>query len=183
MSAYNNLDNRMKKYEASFSITLPPQFSYIIRVNSHCFSNIFSRKCCNEDISEMFKNVALQMSKDIQGCSMFYCIGDEMSFLISNNKTEYTQPWLGGDVNKIVSITSSMASSHMLNYIINNIPDSITDRLPIFSSKVFIIPDNFEIQNYVYWRKSLYSNNIEEEQKWIVIRTMMMIKEIEINAD
>ena len=88
-------------------------------------------------------DTAKVLVNNIQGCNFCYCQSDEISCLITDYRTIGTDAWFDYNVNKLVSISASIASSNFsmqLNDIVH------------FDSRAFSIPMD-EVCNYFIWRQ------------------------------
>jgi len=148
----NQLEERMLQYESCLSVILPPRLPYIIRVGGHCFSSFMSN-LDDPKVSQLFKLTTQKMHENIQGCAVSHHHKDELCFLINNSKNENTQPWCGGDKSKIESLSASMATAFFMHYCQKQFPEAIESRVPIFKSKVFVVPDIQEAYRYLSWRE------------------------------
>lgn len=113
-------------------------------------------------------DVALDLCKNIQGAKFAYVQSDEVSILINAYENENSEAYFGGNIQKIVSITASMASVYFSTHSASVFGEN---RTALFDARVFNIPKH-EVMNVFYWRqidnkrnsiqmlaRSLYSHN------------------------
>lgn len=80
---------------------------------------------------------------------MAYLQSDEISFLLIDYEKIETQPWFRNEIQKLCSITASLAASKMTKFL---------DREVSFDSRVFVIPP-MEVCNYFIWRQRDWIRN------------------------
>lgn len=115
------------------------------------------------------------LCENIQGCMLGYTQSDEISLLLTDYTTFETQPWFDYEVQKICSISASMATLAFNKFFMANV-DKETDEFyktwnvseedkkyidiinksctkgAMFDSRCFNIPKE-EVTNYFYWRQ------------------------------
>lgn len=113
---------------------------------------------------------AKYLCKNIQGAKFAFVQSDEISILMTDFDKINTCAWFDGNVQKIASISASMATSkfnqlRFLDYITKKYNDNITTitelylqnlseiKLAEFDSRVFTIPSQIEVFNYFVWRQ------------------------------
>lgn len=152
MSDLSDLGIRMKRYEGVSTKLLPRRIPVIIRLDGKAFHTL-TRKYYNKGFSEEFTKdmitTAEHLVKNIQGCSFCYSQSDEISLLLTDYQTIRTEPWFGYSVNKVVSISSALASSRF-SRILN---DSV-----LFDCRAFSVPQD-EVCNYFIWRQNDATRN------------------------
>lgn len=141
------LGDRMKAYEAVTRVVLPKRTYTIIRVDGRAFHS-YLRGCDKPyDIRFMadMDAVAEALCREISGAVFAYTQSDEISVLAYDFATPGTQPWFGGVVAKVVSISAAVATA------------TLNARRPgptaLFDSRVFTIADPREVANYFIWRQ------------------------------
>ena len=108
----DSLGDRMKGYENSYRMYLPKRMPVIIRVDGkafHSFTKEFKRPFDDMLISCM-QTTAMRLCSQIEGAKLAYVQSDEISILLTNNDTIETEPWFGNNLQKLASITASMAT-------------------------------------------------------------------------
>lgn len=146
------LGNRMKIYERNSNQTLTKRVPVIIRIDGRAFHRL-TKKVCTKGFDIIFHRFMSEIMKtiahDMQGCSFAYGQSDEMSFLLTDYRTINTECWFGYELNKLTSISASLASS------------LFTDTFKVkcsFDSRAFNLPQD-EVCNYFIWRQQDATRN------------------------
>jgi len=177
----SDLANRMKTYYEQVPKTrLIRRIPVIIRIDGkafHTFTKGFT-KPFDEFLIQSMQETMMYLCENIQGCVLGYAQSDEISLVLIDYQTLDTQAWLDYEVQKMCSITASMATMtfnkvFLSNHVrcISNIEfDSYTDierdkciklmksyanaidRGAMFDARCFNIPKE-EVVNYIYWRQ------------------------------
>ena len=108
----NALSNRMKEYENVSRIYLPRRMPVIIRVDGRAFHTLtrgFDRPF-DEVLHEVMCVTANMLCQGIEGVKFAYTQSDEISLLITNDDSIDTLPWFGNNLQKLVSLSASMAT-------------------------------------------------------------------------
>lgn len=188
----DELGNRMKTYYENRTRTFLPRRTYtIIRIDGKAF-HTFTRglkKPFDKGLIDDMNETAMYLCKNIQGAKIAYVQSDEISILLTDFDNLNTDAWFDGNIQKITSISSSLATSkfNQLRWIryFNEryneteevfgwtwVMDAAKIKLANFDSRTFTIPSNTEVKNYFIWRQqdcvrnsvsivaqSLYSHN------------------------
>lgn len=165
------LGDRMKDYEVRSKTYLPRRTYTLIRIDGkafHTFTKGF-KKPYDMDLINAMDYTTKMLCSEIQGCKLGYTQSDEISLLLTDFDKIGTDAYFDGSVQKITSITASMATAFFNDYMREN---GITDKLAFFDSRVYIITEGVEVENYFIWRQqdcvrnsismtaqSLYSHN------------------------
>lgn len=178
----------IKKYEDSWDFRIPPHMSVIIRVDGKNFSRI--TKDLNKPFDQVFHAIMdttmVDVAKEIDGCKLAYCQSDEITFILNNieNQTLY----FNGRIQKIVSIVAANMSTkfykNFMQYILEYqdyiqasidtyseddkkiLNDRITvlwkilDECPIFDARVFVVPNEEEIDILMSRQYNSINNSI-----------------------
>lgn len=160
----DELGKRMKEnYEQRTRTFLPRRTYAIIRLDGKAF-HTFTRgmkRPFDQDFIDMMTQTALFLCEKIQGCKMGYVQSDEISLLLTDFDTITTDVWFDGNIQKIVSVGASMATSEfnknwIRSFLIQGIKGMENyDKIPLanFDARVFTIPDPTEVENYFIWRQ------------------------------
>ena len=153
----DSLGNRMKdNYENAYRIKLTKRTPVIIRLDGKAFHSL--TKDCEKPFDvhfnrSMFKTMEF-LCQEIQGVKCAYTQSDEISLLLTDFDNLETQPWFDYNLQKIVSISSSIATygfnvfwreQHGWSY-------------GVFDSRAFNIPKS-EVKNYFIWRQKDWERN------------------------
>lgn len=175
---HSDIGARMKAYENCYRIYLPKRQAVIVRIDGrafHSFTKSFNRPYDALFASCMW-NTTRQLCENISGCVFGYTQSDEISLVLVDYKNINTEPWFGNNLQKIVSISASMATyffkkifeeairDEYLNWyttgtvndekekLLNQHTQAYNNKLCVFDARAFIIPRE-EVSNYIYWRQ------------------------------
>lgn len=165
-------------YESRSKTFLTRRTPVIIRLDGKAF-HTYTRgldKPFDEGLIEDMEATTKFLCENIQGVKLGYCQSDEISLLLTDYETLDTQAWFDYNVQKMTSISASMAAAKFnqlrlarqiigLNVGNKDIVDSVTYNYPtpilaFFDSRVFSIPKE-EVANYFLARqKDAVKNSI-----------------------
>ena len=166
------LGNRMKNYENCYRFYLPKRQAVIVRIDGKAFHNFtkgFARPY-DELFAQCMWDTTTRLCENIGGCVFGYTQSDEISLVLVDYKNINTEPWFGNNLQKIVSVSASMATlffgdafRQMLGKAYRNMNISseqlrvyqkaYATKMACFDSRAFIIPRE-EVLNYLYWRQT-----------------------------
>lgn len=151
-----DLGNRMKKYEQKFY--LPENLPVIIRIDGRAFHTLLRgmEKPFDNRFVAIMNEVGIALCNEIQNCRMAYLQSDEISFLLYQNRD--AQPWFSNEIQKIASITASIASSVFTDSYSAMGIDRKNAMSIAFDSRAFVLPPN-EVVNYFIWRQLDWERN------------------------
>jgi tRNA(His) 5'-end guanylyltransferase len=188
------IGDRMKAYENCYRNYLPNGFDVIIRVDGrafHTFTKGFYKPFDTVFMKSM-KDTAAVLCKEIQGVKFAYVQSDEISLWLNYDYENGEQPWFGNNIQKMASVSASIATLAFNRAFINNVAekmhetanddetgwdmietyDKATDSAT-FDSRVFILPRE-EVANYFLWRvRDCERNSIQ-----MVARSLYSHKEL-----
>ena len=193
----DSLGDRMKGYENISRVYLPRRLPVIIRIDGrafHTFTSGFGRPF-DLILGRSMWGTAETLCKEISGAKLAYVQSDEISLLLTNDDTIETQPWFDNNIQKLVSISASIATLAFNTCFSNEIEalssvweefkceDKVglsqleTYRKAVwkaqFDSRAFILPPE-EVCNYFIWRQQDASRNSVQ----MVARIMYSHKEL-----
>jgi tRNA(His) 5'-end guanylyltransferase len=157
------LGDRMKDYyESRTKYKLPRRTNTIIRLDGKAF-HTFTRgfeKPFDKDLSDAMDKTAKALCENIQGAVMAYVQSDEITILLTDYSKITTDAWFDGNIQKIASISASMATAYFNEYINKDdvalalrVFDGKERLRAFFDSRVFTIPDRGEVINCFLWRQ------------------------------
>ena len=151
-----NLGDRMKGYENAHRVMLPSRFPIIIRLDGRAFHTFTRQVRFEKPFSQSFMDgmawTAENLCKEIMGAKFAYIQSDEISILLTNDDTIETQPWFGNSLQKMVSVSASIATVQFNNYVRRALPFTFGAIPATFDSRAFVIPAD-EVVNYFIWRQ------------------------------
>lgn len=147
------LKDRIDAYREASDQRLTPRVPIIIVLNGRAFSNLSSLldKPYDEKLAECFLSTMHRLCTEIEGTIFAYHHNDEIVVLARNDQTTDTLPWLGNKLQKICSLTASIATEHF-----NSCSDAIDLNLigdPHFTSQVFLVPNEREAINTMVFKQ------------------------------
>jgi len=172
----DELGDRMKKnYENRTRILLPRRTYTLIRVDGKAF-HTYTRGCerpFDAGLIADMDETACYLCKNIQGAKIGFVQSDEISILMTDFETHQTDAWFDGNIQKIVSVAASMATSkfnqlRLMRAIHEKLYDCEFDgsmermeiinfmkttKLAEFDARTFTIPSKTEVMNYFIWRQ------------------------------
>jgi tRNA(His) guanylyltransferase len=148
-----SLGDRMKNYEDCFRISLPGRMPLILRVDGRAFHTLTKglEKPFDTRFSESMLHTALMLCEEIQGAKLAYWQSDEISILATDYDMLTTQAWFDKNLQKMVSISASVASVEFNE-------DFCGDKPATFDSRAFVLPKE-EVCNYFLWRQQDATRN------------------------
>ena len=179
------LGDRMKNnYENITRYYLTRRMPVIIRVDGRSF-NTFTKgfkKPFDDVLVKTMQDTMKYLCENIQGCVLGYTQSDEISLILTDYAELTTDAWFGNNLQKMCSVSASMATltfnkafnDNIVKYIDNNldadcgVTKDLTEYIKIlinarnkgamFDSRVFTIPKE-EVCNYFIWRQQDSTRN------------------------
>jgi tRNA(His) 5'-end guanylyltransferase len=179
----DTLGDRMKDYyENRTRISLPRRSYTIIRIDGKAFHSYTKglNRPFDDGLIEDMDSTTAYLCKNIQGAKFGYVQSDEISILLCDFEDIGTQAWFDNNIQKMCSVSASMATSKfnqlrlmrtakcgfdLLNdcksqiFAIPLIHDMCNKKLAEFDSRVFQIPSSIEVENYFIWRQQDATRN------------------------
>lgn len=170
------LGDRMKSYyENRTRMYLPRRTYTFIRVDGkafHTYTKGFKRPF-DDGLMDDMDSTAKYLCKNIQGTKFAFVQSDEISLLLTDFDKLTTDAWFDGNVQKITSVSSSLATTEFnrlryLRELKNKVIidektmkptfnwvdiEDILNKQASFDSRVFTIPLPIEVENYFIWRQ------------------------------
>lgn len=188
MSSNDNLGDRMKSYEDCYRSFLPIRMPVILRIDGKAF-HTYTKGCkrpVDQGLVDCMNDTAIELCKKVQGCQVAYVQSDEISLLVNNYQEIDTQSWFDNNLQKMVSISASIAS---VTFTMNSdkiwgkdcveggdgYPVCMPIRKPAyFDSRAFVMPKE-DVVNYFLWRQQDATRNSVQ----MLARTLYSHKELE----
>jgi tRNA(His) guanylyltransferase len=161
------------KFEDLTRYYLPKTGYTIIRLDGkafHSFTKRFKRPF-DDNFINLMNETTRQLCAEISGVKMAYVQSDEISLIISEPK-ENTQLWFDGNIQKIASVSSSIATAHFNKYLIHYLilesdrsdkeklldlsaysADCLKNSYAYFDSRVFSVPQLTDVFDYLILRQ------------------------------
>lgn len=171
MPVHDELGQRMKTYESVPKTKLIRRMPVAIRLDGKAFHS-FTRgmqKPFDELLTKSMQDTMKYLCENIQGCVLGYTQSDEITLILVDYKKLNTSAWFDNEVQKMVSVSASMATfafnraftKHTMEFCLDkaNADNPLKDvyhkamtKGALFDSRVFNIPKE-EVTNLVYWRQ------------------------------
>lgn len=178
MPVHDDLGKRMKEnYEMRARTYLMRRTPVAIRIDGkafHTFTSKFKRPF-DEILIRAMQKTTESLCANIQGCVFGYTQSDEITLILCDYQTLTTDAWFDYQVQKICSVTASMATMYFNKHFDNLAADYVentyeswhyseeeeyyTDALlnamdkgAMFDARCFNIPKE-EVTNLIYWRQ------------------------------
>ncbi len=168
----DHLGNRMKSYEQVWGQQLPTRLPLIIRLDGKAF-HTWTRgldRPFDERLSHCMRAASMALADQVQGCALVYSQSDEISLLLTDWSSYSTQPWLGGKLQKMISVSASITTAAF-----NDAARGLLDGrgLALFDSRAFVLPPH-EVVNYFIWRQM----DAERNSKSMLAQSVFSHKEL-----
>lgn len=140
----------MKAYEASTGIRLPLKSWTVLRLDGKAF-HTFTKDLAKPFDANLMADMSLTMKylcANVEGAVFGYTQSDEISIIMHDFGGEARQQWFGGKVQKMVSVSASIAGAFF-----NAARQSDISKLAFFDARVFALPNVEEVKNYLLWRQ------------------------------
>lgn len=171
----DSIGDRLKKnYENRTKMFLPLRTYTILRIDGktfHTYTKGLVRPFDTGLIEDM-DSTAIYLCQNIMGAKLAYVQSDEISILVTDFDDIATQAWFDNNVQKMVSVSASMATSKFnqlrlsrkvkenFGNFSNNPMDGEYEFFEMvektkqaeFDSRAFQIPQKTEVENYFIWR-------------------------------
>ena len=176
----DSLGDRMKGYEYISRNYLTKKLPVIIRLDGKAFHSFTKgiKRPFDIILIETMQETAKKLCENIQGCKVAYTQSDEITLLLTDYEKIDTQGWFEYNIQKMCSISSSMATLYFntiykekVKEYIDNIScetmineneyiSIIKDKFgkALFDSRVFTLPKE-EVNNCFIWRQQDATRN------------------------
>jgi len=157
-----SLGDRMKNnYKNINRVYLTRRMPLIIRLDGVAFHTLTKKlnKPHDENFKECMMGTAKFLVENIMGAKLAYVQSDEISILITDYDELTTEAWFGKNLQKIVSVSASMATLRFNQLYNDLIPeDKRVKEYGLFDSRAFVIPKE-EVVNYFIFRMNDATRN------------------------
>lgn len=147
------LKDRIASYQDASDYKLLNRLPIIICVNGRSFakSTELLDKPYDPKFAECILSTTLRLCSEVEGALFAYQFNDEIVLVARNDQSPDTTPWYDNKLQKICSVTSSIATMHF-----NNCANAISLNLvgePVFTSQVFAVPNVAEAINALIYKQ------------------------------
>ena len=108
----DSLGDRMKKYEYITRTHLIPRMPVIIRLDGKAFHQFCNglKRPFDDILIKTMQDTTKYLCENVQGCVLGYTQSDEITLVLVDYKTLDTTSWFDNNIQKIVSVSASMAT-------------------------------------------------------------------------
>ena len=159
----DDLGKRMKEnYEHRTRVFLPRRTYTLIRLDGKAFHSYTAgmKRPFDEEFASVMDHTAMSLCKEIQGANFAYTQSDEITILLTDFEKITTDAWFNGNVQKMVSVSASMASAYFNNIVVQNRIKKVFKfkevedlKLAFFDARVWTMSDPIEVENNLIWRQ------------------------------
>jgi tRNA(His) 5'-end guanylyltransferase len=183
----DSLGDRMKQYEYVTRNYLARKLPAIIRIDGkafHSFTRGF-KKPFDEIFVKSMQETMKYLCENVQGCVLGYCQSDEITLVLVDYQNREASAWFDNNIQKMVSVSASMATMAFNRFFINNCHQWYEDNIDfdeiilstdvgiktlfnaytksckkgaMFDSRVFTLPKE-EVVNCLIWRQQDATRN------------------------
>ena len=145
----DELGRRLKRdYEDALRLTLPRRTYVVVRVDGRAFHKFTERmpRPYFRPLANALDSAALYLCREMIGCRLAYGQSDEYSFLLSDCGGPDEPLWFEGNLQKIVSVSASIFTAAFQRAFGG-------EKLAAFDSRVMVIAQRREVEQYFLWRQ------------------------------
>ena len=145
--------NTLNLIELEYDISLPPKSVIVIRVTGMGMRKLFGKEgLANNDNREAMYQAVIETAKMMDNFIVAYQHSNEVSFVLTDDIKESTQPWLGNNFQGLISQTTSCLSANY-SILLSSYKDQL--KIGIFRAKTFELYPGAEIGDYINNRINL----------------------------
>jgi tRNA(His) guanylyltransferase len=147
------LKDRIASYQEVSDPKLLNRVPLIICINGRSFAKsteLLDKPYCHK-FAECILSTTARMCTEIEGALFGYQYNDEIVVVARNDQTPDTTPWYNNNLQKICSVTSSIATLHF-----NNCANTVDLNMlgePVFTSQIFTVPTIMEAINVMIYKQ------------------------------
>lgn len=175
----DDLGSRMKdSYEDRYRISIPRRTYTMIRIDGKSF-HTYTRGCkkpFDYDLMTAMNVTAQAICEEAMGARLAYVQSDEITILLTDFDKIQTQAWFDGNLQKICSISASIATAAFNKHRMINDNDTDLSEMTFarFDARVFTLADPFEVENQFIWRQK----DAEKNSVQMMARSLYSHKEL-----
>lgn len=155
------LKDRIASYQETSDFKLLPRVPIVITINGRAFSKgteLLDKPYCPKFAECMF-STTLKLCTEIEGALFGYQHNDEIVIIARNDQSPETLPWYDNKIQKICSVTASIATHHF-SRCATAIDLNMTE--PVFTAQAFTVPTLAEAVNtLIYKQQSNFYTSVQ----------------------
>ena len=142
-----SLGDRMKSYEQVTRAILLPHSYTILRIDGRAFHSYLrhATRPFDSQFTADMQAVGAALCREASGTVIAYGQSDEISLVLSDLAPQ-SQPWFGGVVQKMASVAAGVATAALIDR-------RGSTGIPHFDARLFTLPSDLEVANYLIWRQ------------------------------
>jgi tRNA(His) guanylyltransferase len=147
------LKDRIDSYRELSEHKLLNRVPIIICINGKSFSKMTSlleKPYCNKFAEGMW-SATLKMCMEIEGAVFGYQYNDEIVIVARNDQNLETEPWYDNRIQKIASVTASIATLSLKTHFTNSDLNLVGE--PICATQIFAVPNVMEAVNTIVYKQ------------------------------
>lgn len=158
------LGERIKEFFENRTRFYLPKKSYtVIRIDGKNFSSYTKNfdKPFDEGMNQDMAQVAMTLCQEIPGAILAYTQSDEVSVISCDFAKQNSESWFDGNLQKIVSVSASIASKAFNANRIARLWRGSGDfaledatNFAVFDSRAFTMPSRIDLEDYLVWRQN-----------------------------
>jgi len=155
----DSMGDRMKDYENRTRYFLPRRCYTLIRIDGKAFHTYTKNldRPFDDGLRTDMQETMKALCESIQGCKLGYTQSDEITLLLTDFDDIATDAWFDGNLQKMVSVSASMASAY---FNLNRAKRYGAKFTPaIFDSRAWTVADPWEAYNAFLWRQQDCTRN------------------------
>lgn len=144
----SGLAARAKTYQKEYDYRLPTKSYTILQLDGRAF-HTFTKGMVSPFDDRLIENmniVATAVLEEVTNAKFAYVQSDEINIFVSDFDTETTQAYFANRIQKVTSISSSLASALMSRLY----PEK---PLALFDARFFAVPDKHAAEEFFLWRQ------------------------------
>ena len=139
----DSLGDRMKGYENISRAYLTRRVPVIIRLDGKAF-HTFTRgleKPFDRTLMKIMRLTMQYLCANVQGCVFGYTQSDEITLVLTDYATIKTDAWFGYNVQKMASVSASMATVEFNRLLRNELGDELEDAIRAWNPERMLLED------------------------------------------
>lgn len=160
----DSLADRFVQYEESHNQIIMRKLPIVIRCHLRSFNRLTKLipRPANVDLMELMAQSLLYSIEEINGAVFGFGFQDELNFILRNDQTLETEPWLNNEVQKMAGVAASQATCNFFRSQLTFSGLELKGNA-IFDAQVFALPHLGEVVNYLIWRQNVCHNSAVQE--------------------
>jgi len=156
------LKDRIDSYQDACDYKLLNRVPVIIAINGRSFSkttSLIDKPYCHK-FAECMMATTLKLCSEIESVMFVYQHSDEIVLVSRNDQNVDTLPWFDNRIQKLCSISSSLATLYFNHYAASRELNLMSES--IFTSQVFVVPNIAEaINTFIYKQQHNFYTSIQ----------------------